>query len=99
LHRLVKGQVDVSAERLAAAVHERSEQSRSALRIEMLELDYTRCPWDEIVRQAVGREMPFAPSGEKGFRDRIVAETVLQRVADRGAAIERVVFVCTDKLL
>jgi len=99
LHRLVAARVDVGAARLAAAVRDTSEQSRDALGFSLLDLDYARCPWDEIVRQAVGREPPFGPGGEKGFRDRLVAETVLQRIANRGDAVERTIFVCPDKLL
>lgn len=88
------GEVDAAVDQLVAEEMKRCE-------FHELVLDYARVDWARVVRDAVSRRPPFSPDkSEKGFRDRIVMETVRQFDETRaGFQSHATLFVSRDERL
>ncbi|OGH18706.1 MAG: hypothetical protein A3F31_00555 [Candidatus Levybacteria bacterium RIFCSPHIGHO2_12_FULL_38_12] len=76
------------------------ENAFHANKIETLATPYTKIIWKNIVKKAVYKLPPFSPEKdkEKGFKDLIIAETVLDHLP-RLYKNSNVVFLCNDGLL
>jgi hypothetical protein len=83
--------------RVAASIKEHIE----TLGLERKSLDLKDVDWDGVIQDAIRRQPPFEKQTEKGFRDRLILETLLQVISDspKSQAQCQVVFISGDELL
>ena len=70
-----------------------------SLGIKILKTPTKKINWDKVVETAVKRELPFDQGEkEKGFKDMVIGQTVLQNIANLSKDT-MVVFICNDSKL
>jgi hypothetical protein len=91
---LDRTQIDKEVERVVS-------KAFNELSISVLPCDYSLVAWASLVDAAGRRKPPFDPdlSKEKGFKDSIVAETLIQHWATLNTGHEALVLVSGDKIL
>jgi hypothetical protein len=67
----------------------------SPFKITIVEPNYNSLPWSSIINNAVWKVPPFEEKREKGFKDKIVLESLKMYLET--SSKERVVFICNDK--
>jgi len=102
VERLLGHNLAITSESLLSGVEKVLAQRQQELDLLSLALDYNKVDWASVALDAAFRRPPFEEGDkEKGFRDRLIAESFLQLVANspRTAASCRIVLLSNDKLL
>ena len=102
LERLLGHGLAISEEILADRVSSAIERQLATLDLQVLPLDPGRVDWPRLIEDAAGRRPPFqAGEHEKGFRDALILETVVQLIDDSPKSPKacRIALVTADGLL
>ncbi len=102
LERLLGHSLGISEEILTERVGAAIEKQLATLDLKVLPIDTSRVDWRRLIEDAAGRRPPFEPGKhEKGFRDALVAESVIQLIHDspKSPTACRVALVTADGLL
>ncbi len=68
--------------------------------LKVLPLDYSKVDLAEICSASVNREPPFSPNGEKGFRDAMIVQSIIQYIQSLPfSRNERILVVSGDQLI
>lgn len=69
--------------------------------LEVIQINTSSVDWEHLLRDSVSRMPPFSldRKQEKGFRDSIILETVLQQISLASDKVCRIAFVIDDNLL
>lgn len=102
LERLLGHNLNITKEILCSRIDDAINRIIGEHKIDVEKLIVEKINWNEIIKNAAFRLPPFEDSDkEKGFRDAMVLETVLQ-VIDKSpvsSKICRIIFITNDKLL
>ena len=102
LERLLGHNLGINTDILASRVRDAIERQVTELGLKILPPNMKDIDWQCIVRDAIFRKPPFEKGKtEKGFRDRLIAESFLQlvRISPRTPSVCRVALVTNDGLL
>jgi len=102
LERLLGHNLGINTDILASRVRDAIERQVKELGLKILPLNEKDIDWQCVIRDAVFRKPPFEKGKtEKGFRDRLIAESFLQLVRNspRTPSVCRVALVTNDGLL
>ena len=102
LERLLGHNLGINTDILASRVRDAIERQVTELGLKILPPNMKDIDWQCIVRDAIFRKPPFEKGKtEKGFRDRLIAESFLQlvRSSPRTPSVCRVALVTNDGLL
>ena len=102
LERILGAELGIAEEDIQRRIAAGIEQQAADLGLQIVGLDPGEVDWNHLMSDSVYRRPPFDPGEkEKGFRDALVVETVIQVVQATSASAPNciVAFVCGDKLL
>lgn len=102
LERILGHNLNITEQIIISRINETISKQIEQNGINILEVDTTRVNWGNIIFKACNRVPPFEDSEkEKGFRDSLILETVLQLIESSPTAksICRIIFITNDKLL
>lgn len=102
LERLLGHNLNITEEIISRRVNDTIEEQFSELGIQLLSLRTGEVDWARLSLDSAYRRPPFSTAeGEKGFRDALIAESVLQLVADSPVTpkVCRIAVVTEDELL
>lgn len=102
LERLLGHNLNITEEIVRSRVNEAVEKEINRLSLKQLSLRPADVEWQRLILDAAYRKPPFAVGEtEKGFRDSLIAESVVQLVADSPVTpkVCRIAFVTGDNLL
>jgi hypothetical protein len=102
LEKLLGHNLNINKDILENRVKEAVDSQLADLKLNIVEIDVAKVNWNQIMLNAVYRRPPFDPGErEKGFRDALVIESLLQLIAQSPVTptVCRVVLVSEDKLL
>jgi hypothetical protein len=102
IERLLGHNLALTDQILLDHVETKINEKEKALQLREIKLDHNKVDWSTLIHAANYRLPPFSPGEkEKGFRDAIVAESLLQLAADspKTPKLCRVVLVTSDELL
>lgn len=102
LEALIGHKLGITPDEVSTRVNNAIDKQLKSHQLELIELDVNRVKWNELINNAVRRVPPFDPGKtEKGFRDAIVLESVLQLIEDSPStpAICRIAVITNDGLV
>ena len=101
LESLLGQKLNITQEIIEEKIIAGIDSQAADLGIQIIPLDTAKVDWGRLILDSAFRKPPFDPEKEKGFRDAVVAETLLQVVSSIVEAAPNciVAFVCGDKLL
>lgn len=101
LERLLGRPETATPELVERRVEEVVANQVSELQLRVLPLSVETVPWDQVIRNSFFRRPPFEPEGEKGFRDAMIIESVVQFAETTATSPQTciVAFVTGDQLL
>ena len=102
LEKLLGHNLAISREILESRVKGAIDRQVTELKLKVLPLEVASVDWKQVINDAINRNPPFERGKtEKGFRDRLIAESFLQllRTSPKTPSVCRVVFVTADGLL
>lgn len=102
LERILGAELGIAEEDIQRRIAAGIEQQAADLGLQIVGLDSGEVDWNRLMSDSVYRRPPFDPGEkEKGFRDALVVETVIQVVHATSASAPNciVAFACGDKLL
>lgn len=101
LENLIRQNFNLTTSFVEEKVTQMMESQIRELALNILELDPMKVDWNRLILDACYRNPPFDPSTEKGLRDALIGETLMQLVQASPQAPEkcRIIFVSNDTLL
>lgn len=82
IEKLFNLNLDITQMKIDGRVNEIAEQQRKDFVLEILPLDVSFVDWHRLMLDATYRKPPFEPGDkEKGFRDALICETVIQLIS------------------
>jgi len=102
IEKLLGHNLGITKDIIEARIDEAITKSVTKYKLEIEETPHDKIDWEEIIKCASFRLPPFEDSNkEKGFRDALILETVMQLIATspKSVSICRIIFITNDKLL
>lgn len=102
LERLIGVNLNITEDTLKADVQRAIERQIEKYKLTLLKLDTQRVPWETVIENSVSRRPPFqAGEKEKGFRDALILECLVQLVECSPVSPKtcRIAFVTSDGAL
>jgi hypothetical protein len=105
MEKVLGESLGVDEGRVRSGINKHIADQCGALHFELVEPDVSRMDWNRIAEDAVHRRPPFEQSGddekEKGFRDAVIGETMLQCIEQAcvSGSVDEVLVVTQDALL
>jgi hypothetical protein len=102
IEKLLGHNLGITKDILEARIDEAISKSVTKYKLEIEKILHDKIDWKEIIRCSSFRLPPFEDSNkEKGFRDALILETVMQIIetSPKSASICKIFFITNDKLL
>lgn len=102
LEKIIGHNLAITEEIIETRINETIEKQVSLYNVNPISIDVTKVNWETIIHNSCFRKPPFEDGEyEKGFRDSIILETVIQLInnSPSSKSICRIILLTNDKLL
>jgi hypothetical protein len=89
--------LSVDEKKIDRKINQYIRREIKANKIKIISPKVRRINWNALINDSVNRGLPFEKENEKGFRDRLIGETIIEYC--KGVGKKKVFILCGDKLL